>query len=351
MMTKSILKKAGRFSVLVLTIFVAFISMPSVSYGAQKPHKEMKLKMHGHTRQGMEYIYYAQKIFPDYVNKRGKGIVHIDMYWGNTLMKSKHALAGLRSGAADIIMLPAAYLAGSMPILGIQSLPVWGSIAESFKDLKIGSPLYKLQNEELKKKNIYQLASSGQIPNYIFTAKKLIRTPGDMKGLKLRVPGRVASKVLKEIGAVPVSMPSAEIAQSLQRGIIDGVVINPWSFPMYGVVDLCKYMLVAPFSGISAPLFVLWDKWKSWPEDVRRVLMEAAEMYDVNFIAPEGGVRDEQVKNTLLPAYEKYGLKAIYPTKETKAEFRNMQKPLFDWWVKEVGEDVGRKALKIINIR
>ena len=220
------------------------------------------------------------------------------------------------------------------------------NIADSYEGLKIGTPLYELQNEVLKKKNIYQFATTGSPPDSLWTRNKLVRTPADMKGLKIRVPGKVAAKVIQALGAVPVTLPSAELPQALQRGIVDGFVTNPWSGGGGGLDEFCKYMLMLPLSGQSASYYVLWDKWNSWPEDVRKVLMDVAKEWSPKFVAPGGSWNDEQLMRDVIPLYTKKGMKVIFPTKEEAAAFQQVIRPVVDWWVKEVGEDVGRKALK-----
>ena len=348
MMTKSISKKAGRFSVLVLTLLVAFVIMPATGYGAQK-HKEMKLTMAAYFPVGYPYLYEGAKQFPDMVNERGKGIVQIDVYWGGTLLKGEQLLPGLQAGTADIIYQINAYLLGSLPIVGIQILPVWDSVASSYEGLKMGSPLYELQNEVLKKKNIYQIATSGMVPEFLFTRKKLVRTPEDVKGLKIRVAGKVEAKVIQALGAVPVTLPSAEVPQALQRGVVDGVLMNPWTAGGRGVEEFCEYMLVLPLSGQGAACYVLWDKWNSWPEDVRKVLTGAAK--ENKLVSPGGAINYEQLEAELLPFYKKKGVTAVYPTKEEAKAFPQAIRPVVDWWVEQVGEDVGRKALKYTDLK
>jgi len=350
MMNKSISKKAGRFSALVIALLVAFVIMPSASYGAQK-HKEMKLIMASYFPVGYPYAYKALEIFPDLVNERGKGIVQIDAYWGGTLLKSEQILPGLQAGTADIVNQIGAAFLGSLPILGIQILPVWDNVASSYEGVKIGTPLADIQNEVLKKKNIYQLAPTGGIPEFLWTRKKLVRTPEDMKGLKIRVAGKVEAKVIQALGAVPVTLPSAEVPQALQRGVVDGVVMNPWTASGRGVEEFCKYQLVLPLSFQTVAYYVLWDKWNSWPEDVRKVLTDVAKEWGGKAIAPGGVINDEQLEKEVIPFYEKKGMKSIYPTKEEAAAFQQAIRPVVDWWVEQVGEDVGRKALKYTDLK
>jgi len=347
MRTQSISKKAGRFSALLLALLVAFVIMPAVSYGAQKADKEMKLTMACYVPVGYPYFYDVAKTFVGLVNKKGKGIVQINMYYGGTLLKAKQLLPGLQAGTADIISLPAAYLLGSYPILGIQSVPVWNGCSDSYEGLKMNTPLANLQNDITKKKNLYQLATSGSVAEFLWIRKKLVQTPADMKGLKIRVAGKVEAKVIQALGAAPVTMPSAEVPQALQRGVVDGVLMNPWTAQGRGVEEFCRYMIAYPFSFITLPIYVLYDKWNSWPDDVRKVLADAAREWEGKAVAKKGAiVNDAQLEGKLIPFYGKKGMKTIFLTKEEAKAFQKAVKPVIDWWVKQVGEDVGKKALK-----
>ena len=350
-MTKSISKKAGRFSALALALLVAFVIMPSASYGAQK-HKEMKLIIASYAPVGYPCVYPGQQLFVDMVNKNGEGIVQLNMYWGGTLLKGDQLLPGLQAGTADIIFQTAAYLLGSCPVIGIQILPVWDSVASSYEGLKIGAPLADIQNEVLKKKNLYQLATSGCVPEFLWTRKKLVRTPADMKGLKIRVAGKVEAKVIQALGGAPVTLPSAELPQALQRGVVDGALINPWTAMGRGTEEFCEYMMTYPFTFQSTPIYVLWDKWNSWPEDVRKVLMDTAKEWEGKYVAGKGSiVGDAPLESVIMPFYEKKGMKTILLNKSETEAFDKAIRPIIDWWVEQVGEDVGRKALKYTDLK
>jgi len=61
-------------------------------------------------------------------------------------------------------------------------------------------------------------------PNVFIMKGKVIRTPADLAGLKLRVAGATAAEVVEAMGATPVQMPINQVYNALQTGLIDGVV-------------------------------------------------------------------------------------------------------------------------------
>ena len=58
-------------------------------------------------------------------------------------------------------------------------------------------------------------------------ASKQVKTLEDLKGLKVRAPTRIGTKVLTALGAVPVQMPAPQVPEALAKGVVDGVSF-PW---------------------------------------------------------------------------------------------------------------------------
>lgn len=60
-------------------------------------------------------------------------------------------------------------------------------------------------------------------PNIMIMREKVVRTPADLQGLKIRVAGATAGKVAEALGATPVQMPISQVYNALETGLIDGV--------------------------------------------------------------------------------------------------------------------------------
>ncbi|WP_255471002.1 TRAP transporter substrate-binding protein [Paracoccus sp. M683] len=68
------------------------------------------------------------------------------------------------------------------------------------------------------------LALWGSEPNIFIMKSAQIRTPADLKGLKIRVAGSTAGEAIKALGATPVQMPMTQVYNGLQTGLIDGAI-------------------------------------------------------------------------------------------------------------------------------
>ena len=85
-------------------------------------------------------------------------------------------------------------------------------------------------------------------PNIMIMRDKVIRTPADLQGLKIRVAGATAAEVATALGATPVQMPINQVYNALETGLIDGV------FTGSSTLDDFKLDEVADSFTIGAPL-------------------------------------------------------------------------------------------------
>ncbi len=69
---------------------------------------------------------------------------------------------------------------------------------------------------------------------------RTIKSLDDMKGLKVRVPGPKQAAVLKQLGLVPVGMGARQIAESLNRGVIQGALMGWSAINIFRITPLLK---------------------------------------------------------------------------------------------------------------
>ena len=53
----------------------------------------------------------------------------------------------------------------------------------------------------------------------------------DLAGLKIRVPSKNTGRVIEAWGATAVSMPITQVYQSLETGVVDGVLVDTSVLP------------------------------------------------------------------------------------------------------------------------
>ncbi|SBS25215.1 C4-dicarboxylate-binding periplasmic protein precursor [Marinomonas aquimarina] len=124
-------------------------------------------------------------------------------------------------GAADLAWGLPGYTSSQFGKTMIAELP--GAIPE---DMPGYQALWRAYDDNLSQEfpGTKPLALWTSEPNIFIMRDKVIRSPQDLKGLKVRVAGATAAEVAKALGATPVQMPISQVYNAMQTGLIDGVI-------------------------------------------------------------------------------------------------------------------------------
>lgn len=143
-----------------------------------------------------------------------------------------------RDGVADIVWTLPGNNAGRFPRVEVFELPFVMNNAEATS--KAYWEYFQTQcPDEFKETHVLALHVHG--PGLFHCATKLIKSPADLRGLKVRGPTRQVTKMLGAVGAIPVGMPLPQIPDALSKGTIDACVI-PWEIvPSVKVHELTKF--------------------------------------------------------------------------------------------------------------
>jgi TRAP-type mannitol/chloroaromatic compound transport system substrate-binding protein len=131
--------------------------------------------------------------------------------------------------------------------------------------------------------------------------KEPIDSPGDIEGLKMRISG-FGAEVLQRAGAVPVSLPGAELFTSLATGVIDATEWNgPFNDMAFGLHEVASYYYYPGWhepSGVLEALFA-GDAYDELSPHLQRVI-EAACRTEADFVISEFAARNQQALQTLV---------------------------------------------------
>ncbi|HEX9647652.1 MAG TPA: TRAP transporter substrate-binding protein [Alphaproteobacteria bacterium] len=116
--------------------------------------------------------------------------------------------------------------------------------------------------------------------------QKEINSLGDLKGLKIRIPG-LAAEVLNRLGSTAVNLPAGEIMPALQSGVIDAAEwVGPWVDLTFGFYKVAKYYYGPGFhEGSTAnELLINGAAWDSLSSDLKAIVQSAC--HDANLMLP-----------------------------------------------------------------
>ena len=107
--------------------------------------------------------------------------------------------------------------------------------------------------------------------------KRPIKTPEDLKGIKLRTPkGEWRVKMFQAYGANPSPMSLSEVFVALQTGVMDGQENPLVQIYSQKFQETQKYLSMSGHVYTPAYLTTGKKRWESLPADVRKILEETA---------------------------------------------------------------------------
>jgi TRAP-type C4-dicarboxylate transport system substrate-binding protein len=179
------------------------------------------------------------KPWMDKVEKESGGRIKFDAYPAMQLGGTPVQLYDqARDGVVDIVWTLPGNTAGRFPRVEVFELPFMMNNAEATSKA-YWEYVQTMAPDEFKETQVLALHVHG--PGMFHSKDKLIKTPADLKGMKVRGPTRQVTKMLASVGATPVGMPLPAITDALSKGTIEACVI-PWEVvPSIKVNELTKF--------------------------------------------------------------------------------------------------------------
>ena len=275
---------------------------------------------------------FAQVIKPwaDAINAEGKGIVKIDLFPGGALggnpgLQPKMVL----DGVADIALVIPAYTPGRFPDNDVMELPrMVNSSSES------SLAIYRLYRRGLLRGyEDFYLVLLGTTNPYAIHTKRPVKTMDDMKGMKLRAGGPVASAALRALGVAPVGMPITEVAENVSRGVIDGSA-GDWDV-MYSfrIIEAAKHHYMAAALG-TVPVAVLMNRnvYEKLPASAKAIIdKHSGESMSRRFGAVHDGIQKSKHEETVKAADHTL----VFPPEAELTRLDATLQPVIDKWVKD----------------
>lgn len=222
------------------------------------------------------------------IEKDSNDRLKIEIYPSATLSKPGVTYEAAAKGTIDIGMQAHGYTAGRFPLTQIVELPGLSNSAEQQSCI-----LHKLYDDGVISKeyeDTHMLYMIGTGPGALHTIDKPLRTPADMKGLRIRQPSAVASYIIDTVGASPVGMPAPDTYTSLQRGVIDGLCFAWQPIRAFRLDELVNTHTNIPFYSAALVVTMNKQKYESLPDDLKKVIddhsgkamaAKAAKVFDV----------------------------------------------------------------------
>lgn len=274
------------------------------------------------------------EVFKAELEKLSAGRIKVEIFPSGQLANLRSSVQQVRKGTIHIADISSGVLASLYyPPLEIVDMPyVFSSRATARMVLDNQNPFTKKLIEDCAKKTGIRILSLGPFGfRHMTNNVRPIRTPDDMKGLKMRTMEIVPHmKLMESLGATPVPIPWLELYTSLQTKVVDGEETTVQNITMGKLYQVQKYLtLTGHVMGVGA--FLCNEKWyQSLPDDLKTALVEAEKVarltYD-GFGELLDTVGTEKVKSR--------GMQVYSPTPQEMQMFRDKANPYVRKWMEK----------------
>lgn len=234
--------------------------------------------------------------FAEQVKAQTNGELTVKLFLGGSLLGPKAASEGIRDGVVDLGYVIVGYHPAEFPhtafindmaAIGTNAVVVTAATSEL-----ILTQCEPCLADYRKRGNVY--TGSYAVPPMVIMSTKMIDSPDDIKGLKIRSAGAAWDNFVNAVGATPVNVPSSEQYEAMSRGVVDASFHVAASLKTYGLWDMTKDVLlvdVGAYRAINTFAFNP-ESWAELTDDQRRIVLEAAS--DANFGIAAGYINTDQ---------------------------------------------------------
>jgi tripartite ATP-independent transporter DctP family solute receptor len=292
---------------LLLLLATAFVA---AGCGGARDVKVIKLA-HGLDAQHSVHkgmVYLGQKL----AEKSG-GTMRVDVYPSGQLGSERECLELVQLGGLAMTKVSASVLEGFAPEFKVFGLPYLFR-DDAHKNAVLEGPIGKEilaapQTKYMRGLCYYDSGSRS------FYTKRPVRTPDDLKGMKIRVQeSPMAFALIRAFGASATPIAFGELYTALQQGVVDGAENNPPSFHLARHYEVCKFYSLDEHTSVPDVVIISTHFWSSLTPQQQKWMQEAAD---------ESAVYQRSLweKSTAesLAAVEKAGVEIIRPDKSAFA--------------------------------
>ncbi len=310
------------FLLIVLVVLGALVFAQGQTEGESKIYT-MKF---GHASTTESTRHKALLEMEKYVEEKSEGRLQIEIYPGAQLGDEASMIESLKMGTQE--GFTGGVFAAQTPMLEIYLMPFFFPTQADL--MKVSKSDFGAKIRETAEANgIKMLAVGDGGSRQITNNSRPIRTPSDMKGLKLRTPPLESIiKAMEALGANPVSIPYGDTYMALKTGVADGQENPLANIGDMKFFEVQKYMTMIDYQFHPEPFDVNLDYWNALPSDLQDILEEGAWIYTE---------KQNELRRELNDYYYDMivdgGVTVYKPTQAEVQQFVDAMDPVYEYFV------------------
>lgn len=293
---------------------------------------------YGHVAPPLQVMGKTSSFFKWYVEMKTQGAVKFELYPLGQLGGERALLDQVLAGTLDMANVGAPIQATVMPEFNVLCLPFVAANEDVFWDIVRTKEFREKLFGIMRKKGVEPLAFIDGCGRGLLNKKRVMRTPEDIKGLRIRVMlGPIYTDMFRAMGAKTRTIPFPEVYTALQQGLIDGEDNSADMAVMMKFTEVEKFFTNTNQTMQTNPLIVTKKSWNKLTDEQKEIFRQAGEMADA-FSQHE--YRYDKAEGWRI-AREKYGVNVIEGlAPEEQAAFRKAVEPVLKKYRSIVGAEL-----------
>ena len=265
------------------------------------------------------------------VDKATGGKLKIQVHPGASLFKAPEIKRAVQSGQAQIGEILISGYSNEDPVFGVDSVPF---LATSYSDAaKLWRVSRKALEERFAKQGMKVLYAVPWPPQGIYTNKP-IATVADMKGLKMRAYNPATAKIAELVGAQPVTVQAAELAQAMTTGVVNANITSGATGVDTKAWEHVKYYYDTQAWLPKNVVFVSQKAWDALDKATQDAVLKCAAEAEARGWK-ESEAKAKQYTETLA----RNGMTVGPPSSALRADLKKIGDTMTADWVKSAGAD------------
>ena len=269
--------------------------------------------------------------FANDVAKASGGKLNITVHANASLFKAPEIKRAVQGGQAQLGEILLVLYSNEDPLFELDGVPF---LATSYGDaMKLYKASKKALEDRLGKQGMTLLFTVPWPPQGIYS-KKEIKSAADMKGLKWRAYSPATARIAELVGATPVTIQAAELAQALATGVVDSYMSSGSTGYDTKTFEHLKFWADTQAWLPKNAIIVNRKELDALDKPTRDVLMKAAADAEAH-----GWKLSEEKNGWYLDQLRKNGMTIYPPSAQLKADMKKVGDTMTADWLKKAGPD------------
>lgn len=203
------------------------------------------------------------------------GSMRLDVYPSGMLGSEPQCLEQVQSGQLDLTKSSTSPMESFWPEVGVFTIPYVFRDHEHFWRVMDGSIGRRFLETAPNMRGLCYYDAGAR---NLYTVKRPVLSPDDLRGLKIRVQqSRTAMNMIRAFGAAPTPISWGELYTALAQGTVDGAENNLPSFESGRHSEVCKHYTLNEHSYVPDMLLINRIRWEKMTPEQRQWLQQAAD--------------------------------------------------------------------------